>query len=144
MQKAKCKRCSEVKWENHFSKGQLAGRRMCKECVRHVNKNRPLKYTEEYIYIITNPAFINWYKIGTSKNCDTRLNSYQTSCPKRDFKIVFKVFVEDAKNIEKEIHSDLIAENEWIFSEDSLDSLIYKIKHIIKNHNKSSDHKFIF
>lgn len=54
-----------------------------------------------YIYIITNPAWENWVKIGITDNLDKRLQTYQTCDPYRAYKIEYFIKIDDYKKIEK-------------------------------------------
>ena len=66
------------------------------------------KWTQGYIYIIHNPAWKGWYKIGrTTTSPEQRLYAYQTSSPFRDFKIVFSRYTEDITTTEFNIYSKL-------------------------------------
>jgi len=67
-----------------------------------------------YIYIITNPSYPGWIKIGRSINPEKRLNSYQTNSPFRDYKMPYKVSTKYATKIE--IYISTILKNngyEW-------------------------------
>lgn len=72
-----------------------------------------------YFYIISNPSFPNYYKLGFSLDCVDRLNQYQTYCPKRDFKIEKYVAVTNARQAERSAIMLLGGrmENEWFHSE---------------------------
>ena len=60
-------------------------------------------------YVITNKAWPEWVKIGfTSKSeMKTRLSTYQTGSPFRDYKVYHEVLFDDAKSAEKEVHKRL-------------------------------------
>jgi predicted small metal-binding protein len=64
-------------------------------------------------YIITNPAWDNWIKVGfTSKSeMKTRLSTYQTGTPFRDYEVYFTCNFENAKLAEVELMNRLIAMN---------------------------------
>ena len=44
--------------------------------------------TEGEVYVITNPAWKDWYKIGKAIESTDRCNSYQTGSPHRDYELV--------------------------------------------------------
>ena len=74
------------------------------------------------VYIIKNPAWKNWYKVGKAVDSIDRCNSYQTSSPYRDYVLVTSVRVKDRGKAEREAH--VIAENlskernnEWFYIE---------------------------
>lgn len=60
-------------------------------------------------YVITNTAFPGWVKIGfTSKvSMKSRLPTYQTGAPLRDYVVSYQKHFEDAKLAETEIHKRL-------------------------------------
>lgn len=71
-------------------------------------------------YVLCNPAFPGWVKVGfTSKpTMESRLRTYQTSDPNRGYTVLYKRETDDAKLVEKEVHSRLTAvgcirKNEW-------------------------------
>lgn len=56
-----------------------------------------------YLYIITNPAFPNFVKIGTTHNLKQRLHVYQTGDPSRSYKIEYSLFHVRFREAEKKI-----------------------------------------
>lgn len=56
-----------------------------------------------YLYIISNPAHEGWVKVGVTENIKSRLLTYQTSDPKRSYKLEYYVFHPDAYNAEKRV-----------------------------------------
>lgn len=70
-----------------------------------------------FVYIISNLAFPDWYKIGITKDMKSRLNSYQTYDPLKRYKIEHYVFCPDSRNQEKIILENFgidIVRGEWI------------------------------
>jgi hypothetical protein len=66
------------------------------------------KYTtssEGEVYIITNPAWKGWIKIGMAIDANDRCNQYQTSSPLRDFKLKFKKYFDDRRTAEQTAHT---------------------------------------
>lgn len=59
---------------------------------------------EGHVYIITNPAWPNWVKIGMAVDAEDRLNGYQTSSPMRDYQLEFSVKVENRREAETKAH----------------------------------------
>jgi len=59
---------------------------------------------EGYVYVITNPAWPNWVKIGMAVDAEDRLNGYQTSSPMRDYQLEFSVKVNDRRKAETKAH----------------------------------------
>jgi hypothetical protein len=99
---------------------RLAGLNLLKENLSRGAKASDIK--AGHIYLISNPAFIEHYKIGVSFDCHTRLKQYQTYSPYRDFVLEKYDFVLDKFKIEKVLlaHPLLIKESgEWIKKENA-------------------------
>ena len=62
------------------------------------------------IYILYNPHFQGWCKIGMAVDSNDRLKSYQTSSPYRDYRLHKCYFVDDRREAEQQAHT-LIEEN---------------------------------
>ena len=94
--------------------------------------SRGFKYTDTesgILYMIANPAFADYYKIGMTINLDKRLAQYQTYSPLRDFKVVRYAFVLDRSWAERALinHSDIFREEgEWV-KKDNVDNIFLKI-----------------
>ncbi|NCB96638.1 MAG: GIY-YIG nuclease family protein [Negativicutes bacterium] len=70
-----------------------------------------------YVYIISNPAFPGWFKIGAAKDAETRLNTYQTYSPFRDYVLEYYTLVDKYELKEKEILSSFShRNNEWVYA----------------------------
>ena len=67
------------------------------------------KVLEGYVYIISNPAWRNWYKVGSSLDAKNRRNTYQTSSPLRDYKLKYCKIFSDRRAAESKIHIALEA-----------------------------------
>lgn len=69
------------------------------------------------IYLIINPAFSGWVKVGMSINAVDRLHSYQTSDPFRSYSIYASFKTDDRHKTEKRLHKLLEKtfekRNEW-------------------------------
>ena len=71
-----------------------------------------------YIYVISNSNFPNYYKIGVTEDIHSRLRTYQTSSPLRNYKIEYYIRHPDCYSAEKEIHQRMKPfatniKNEW-------------------------------
>jgi hypothetical protein len=93
------------------------------------------RISEGYVYVITNPAWDNWYKVGSSLNANNRCRSYQTSSPHRDYELLHAKRFDNRLDKEREIHSILeqqgyTREGEW-FNSNSAQSII----EVIECHN---------
>ena len=56
-----------------------------------------------YLYIVTNEAFPEWVKVGTTFNLKERLHVYQTCDPFRRYKLVYSLHHPEFRNAEKNI-----------------------------------------
>tara|TARA_R100001377_G_scaffold17431_1_gene8813 strand:- start:2481 stop:2954 length:474 start_codon:yes stop_codon:yes gene_type:complete len=61
--------------------------------------------TEGEVYVITNPAFVGWVKIGMAIDSEDRLKGYQTSSPHRDYKLEYSKPFTDRRKAEAEAHT---------------------------------------
>ena len=73
-----------------------------------------------YLYIISNPDFPDYCKIGITENISDRLSVYQTSSPHRNYKVEYYIFHPKYKIAEKKIKemmkyfsTDTIQKGEW-------------------------------
>ena len=57
------------------------------------------------VYVIRNPAFPSWCKVGMAIDAEDRLKQYQTSSPYRDYVLVAAWDVEDRREAEKQAHT---------------------------------------
>jgi len=95
-----------------------------------------IKNRIDYIYIITNPAWPKYIKIGRATNIENRLRSYQTSSPYRDYQISFQIQSNHSHKIERYFadkyrpkETDKYIVNEWY--ELSVEDAIKEIHSII-------------
>lgn len=65
---------------------------------------------EGQVYIIVNPSFPSWCKIGMAVDAEDRLKQYQTSSPYRDYKLIATYDASDRRKAEKFAH-DLLAKS---------------------------------
>ena len=59
---------------------------------------------EGYVYVITNPAWPGWVKIGMAIDADDRCNGYQTSSPFRDYVLEHMIVTKNRRKTEAEAH----------------------------------------
>jgi len=64
--------------------------------------------TEGSVYIISNPAWQGWYKVGMAVDAWDRCASFQTSSPFRDYKVEYCKHFKDRRSAEKQVHSLLL------------------------------------
>ena len=59
---------------------------------------------EGYIYILVNPHFENWVKIGMAEDVTKRLSQFNTAYPERDGQMIYNVKVSNMRKAEKIAH----------------------------------------
>ena len=71
---------------------------------------------KKHVYVISNESYPNDYKVGIASDVNKRLNSYQTSDPKRRYKIEFSLLTDKFREIEKAVHGNPSFEvrHEWV------------------------------
>jgi len=73
--------------------------------------------TEGEVYVITNPAFPDWVKIGMAVDSEDRLKGYQTGDPYRSYKLEFSKGFDDRRKAESKAHTlakkSFIKSGEW-------------------------------
>jgi hypothetical protein len=62
------------------------------------------KCMEGYVYLMGNPQFSEWYKVGCAIDVLDRVASYQTSSPFRDYVLLRSVKTDDRRLLEREAH----------------------------------------
>ena len=62
------------------------------------------KTDEGEVYVITNPAWPDWVKVGKAVSTEDRLNGYQTSSPYRDYQVVTTIKVHNRHEEERRMH----------------------------------------
>lgn len=62
------------------------------------------KIKEGYVYVISNPAWQEWVKIGMAVDADDRCSGYQTSSPFRDYQVEARVYYDDRREAEHKAH----------------------------------------
>lgn len=71
-----------------------------------------------YLYIITNKSWPGWIKIGTTRNLKTRLQTYQTSSPFRNYEVMYSIKHPEYLQAERNIKLQMTRfakriKNEW-------------------------------
>lgn len=83
-------------------------------------KKSKVKTNSGIVYLISNPAFDGFIKIGMTKNLVNRLRSYQTYDPMKRYKVEHYRVVENAREEEKYYlthHKINLAKGEWVYKE---------------------------
>ena len=60
-----------------------------------------------YVYIISNPAWEGWFKVGRAIDAYDRCSGYQTSSPLRDYAVEYCKYFDNRKNAEEKVHEQL-------------------------------------
>lgn len=60
-----------------------------------------------WVYIVTNPTFPGWVKIGSAMDTEERLRSYQTYTPDQLYVLADRVFSKDRRSLEFAVHEAL-------------------------------------
>jgi hypothetical protein len=58
---------------------------------------------EGFLYLISNDAFPGYVKVGITEDISSRLRTYQTSDPRRKYKVESYIFHPDVRAAEKQI-----------------------------------------
>lgn len=70
---------------------------------------------KKWVYVISNPKFNNKrYKVGITDNLPSRLGSFNTGDPDRNFEIEFSVEKENFRETERYIHNKYPSNHEWV------------------------------
>ncbi len=92
-----------------------------REEIEEVKTNKSKTKTKSgIVYLISNPAFDGFIKIGMTKNLVNRLRSYQTYDPMKRYKVEHYRVVENAREEERYYltHYKInIAKGEWVYKE---------------------------
>jgi hypothetical protein len=72
---------------------------------------------EGQVYIVSNPAWEGWVKVGMAIDSEDRIKNYQTSSPYRDYELKHIMKTVDRRKSEAEAHTSLEQKyerrNEW-------------------------------
>jgi len=108
------------------SSNKKFARRLAGRTLVTLNSNRGASYRSikaGLLYLIENPSFPEYYKVGITVDIETRLSQYQTYDPYRAFKIKKYDFVLDKTNAEKEVLINKSSEDglgEWLLKPKAL------------------------
>jgi hypothetical protein len=116
---SRCKECrKDTKYEGHADRMFVNGKYITRshplykpgnyktfEDAAFQSLSRYSSSKEGQVYIIINPAWKGWIKVGMAIDAEDRCKGYQTSSPLRDFKLKFKKYFEDRRTAEQTAHS---------------------------------------
>lgn len=75
-----------------------------------ISKVAKMLYNKEEsgdIYIISNPSWKGWIKVGMAIDAKDRCNQYQTSSPFRDYKLRYKKYFDNKRSAEQQAHKKI-------------------------------------
>jgi hypothetical protein len=72
-----------------------------------VSDNKQSLFKHGFVYVISNPAWSSWVKVGHSRDPERRLSSYNTGCPDRDYTLDGYIYFEKRLDAEQKIHQTL-------------------------------------
>ena len=100
-----CITCHDIKRLERRIKQKGMTPRMLARLFQMKHNNDYSKIKEGFVYILTNPAWKDWIKVGMAVDANDRKNNYQTGSPYRDYKLYYKRFFQDRKAAEQTAHS---------------------------------------
>ena len=77
-----------------------------KKIAKEGNRNALQGYNktkEGYVYIITNPAWKGWLKVGMAVDAEDRCKSFQTSSPYRDYQLEYCAYFNNRRVAEEKM-----------------------------------------
>ena len=105
-----------------------------KETALEISRNALRQYNKQkdgYVYVISNPAWKGWYKVGMAVDSQDRCGSYQTSSPYRDYRLEYSKYFLNRK-VAEEIAHDVISEISLDRNGEWFKVSVNKIRKIIK------------
>ena len=105
-----------------------------KETALEISRNALRQYNKQkdgYVYVISNPAWKGWYKVGMAVDSQDRCGSYQTSSPHRDYRLEYSKYFLNRK-VAAEIAHDVISEISLDRNGEWFRVSVNKIRKIIK------------
>ena len=113
----KCKTCYDIRRvENRVKRGERSPSLLAK-LFGWKTQEVYNQVKEGSVYIMENPAWKGWVKVGMAVDPTDRLKNYQTSSPFRDYQLLYTYEVDDRRAAESAAHVRLAKEcdniNEW-------------------------------
>ena len=91
---------------------------------------------QKYVYVISNVAYPNEYKVGIARNVKQRIDSYQTSDPNRGYTLEFHVLTPHYRALEKHIHNTFENKHEWVRA--NVNDIQQEIQNFLKNKDNTA------
>ena len=113
----KCKTCYDIRRvENRIKNGERTPMLLAK-LFGWKTQEVYNQVAEGAVYVMTNPSWEGWVKVGMAVDAEDRLKSYQTSSPYRDYELKYIIKTVDRRKSEAEAHTALEQKyerrNEW-------------------------------
>jgi len=134
----KCIDCYEIRRTENiikrkYKEGKQPSSKLLAKLLGTRHKAEYNKIENGYVYIISNPAWEGWFKVGMALDASDRCSVYQTSSPFRDYVVRYSKYFEDRRSSEQQIHAILTKEKlerrgEWFKGS------LSDIKSVIKQH----------
>ena len=80
----------------------------------------------KYVYVVSNKAWPNKYKIGVASNPESRLSNYQTGDPNRGYEMPYKKMTVKFDLVESHVIDKYGGDHEWI--EEDYDSIVAELE----------------
>ena len=93
--------------ENRFKKKYGINNNMKARFIHYKTKKEFDTVVEGEVYIIINPSYSEWIKIGMAVDAEDRLKQYQTSSPHRDYELVKCYNTSNRRETETKAHAEL-------------------------------------
>ena len=123
-----CNRCELLLTEDNWGTGNINKQNyICRKCdsiKAKMNRLKRLAKTigqlayrkyndikDGHVYIISNPAWEGWYKVGMAIDANDRCSGYQTSSPFRDYMIRYSKYFSKRREAERLVHETLKENN---------------------------------
>ena len=103
----KCKNCYDIRRLENKLKKKGMGKKGLLKLYKLKSKMVYEKFPVGHVYLLKNPAWPDWVKVGKAVDAADRLNSYQTASPQRDYSVIHFVEADDRHTLEKAAHSEL-------------------------------------
>lgn len=97
----KCMNCYAVRRRENYLKRRAE--QLGEKVIKQYNQIK-----QGYVYVVSNPAWPEWVKIGMAVDAEDRCRSYQTSSPFRDFNVEFALQCDDRAELESKVHQQLV------------------------------------
>lgn len=124
-----CNKCETNRKNHEYYKGNTTCIPCIKKAYQDKKNNVPAVTTPGFIYIITNPAWDGYYKLGKTINLEKRMSTYMTGSPLRDYTYLITARVSDVNRAEVKALQSLSeyydVKGEWIVA--SKDTAIIKL-----------------